>query len=396
MHSLVKRLAAGSIVTAALLLMIGGAYAAAMPDRIIKHSGEQIRGVQITEAKVTGVRCVQFGGTKKYPLVPFDQIKEIRWGDARQFNKVISDVKTGRWKDALKNLKSRPQPAPRDFWYGPYKRVLHGKCLLETGDPAAALKMLDEVIQTPAYSDSFYLLEAILGKARAHTALKQYAEAARTYAGLDPKGSYTDPTATAPYGQMWQLRGRVEMAGALAKAKRYPEAEETYEGLAKVTEAILADPPRGLKAALKDIAVIYQTSLVGKAEVQMATGKLVAARKWIDAIAPKLTSRGARLKMYVALGDLAKDAAEKARDKTEKRVQLKRAVLSYMRVYILYPDQTAMLPRAMFGAAAASVRLGSRDDRRRAIQLYRQLIARFPNSDEATEAKRGLEGLNVE
>ncbi len=69
-----------------------------------------------------------------------------------------------------------------------------------------------------------------------------------------------------------------------------------------------------------------------------------------------------------------------------------------MKVYIVYPDQKEQARRALLGAGKASQLLDTREDRLRAIRLYRELWSEHKGSDEAAEARKllGILGVTVE
>ena len=126
----------------------------------------------------------------------------------------------------------------------------------------------------------------------------------------------------------------------------------------------------------------------------MKAKKYGEARTLIERISSDIKDRSARVELYAVLGDLlVKETAKAAGDK--KKSLRKKALLAYMRVYILYPDQKAQRVRCMLGAAVASRQLGTRDDNRRAVKLCKAIIAEDPESEEAKQALTLLQGLGV-
>ena len=67
------------------------------------------------------------------------------------------------------------------------------------------------------------------------------------------------------------------------------------------------------------------------------------------------------------------------------------AALAYLHVPVYTPDRTNLMPAALLGSGAAFVGL---DDKGRAVNTFQDLIARFPNSPEAADAKNRLRKLN--
>lgn len=67
------------------------------------------------------------------------------------------------------------------------------------------------------------------------------------------------------------------------------------------------------------------------------------------------------------------------------------ALLAYLHIPVYTPDRTGLMPAALLGSGIAYVGI---DDRPRAESTFKDLIARFPNSPEAANAKSRLEKLN--
>jgi len=379
-----KRLVAFLLpVAAALALTPAYGAATVLPDRIELHSGRRISGITVTKADIDVV-LYRVKTTEKAESVAASEVKEISWGDAGQFRQAISLCSRGDWERARQVLEQLPAGGPRMFWYGPYKGVLHGQCLVALGEHKKALPLFEGVIR--GHANSFYVLEAIFGKAKAHEALKQYREAAETYKKLDRQA----------YGALWRLRGRFCQAETYAKAggADAANAEATYADLADETEAILADPPEHLKGSVEEITRVHQSCLIGKATVLLAGGKPEEAHEWLVGVSDKITDEVVRVRMYVRLGDAMTEAAKGATG-DRMNARYKKALLAYMRVYVLYRHHEDNVPKAMLNAATISRLLGTGPDKARAVRLGRELVSEFPGAPEAAEARRLLEGLGV-
>lgn len=68
------------------------------------------------------------------------------------------------------------------------------------------------------------------------------------------------------------------------------------------------------------------------------------------------------------------------------------ALLAYLHIPVYTPERTNLMPTALLGSGAAYVGLNDKD---RAESTFKDLIARFPNSPEAADAKGRLKKLNV-
>ena len=386
----------GSAVATAVLLVAGAAHAGTRTgDSILLHSNQRLSGRKITSATVQAVKHSRFFGGGDETETASELIKEITWDDAPgSFRQAASAFGHQRYDQAIEHLKKCPAKGPRTWWYEPYKALLHGQCLLRLGQHAEAAARFGVVVEK--HSRSFYFLEALEGKAEAHLALKQYQEAADTFARLDPRDNYAKAGEPEPYGKLWQIRGQYRRALALIHAGKPAGAARIYQGLAAVGKALLADPPKELRGAAKEITTIRQSALVGRAEVLMSQGKYAEAKTHIEANQSAITDSRARLKLYMALGELAAEAAKKLRaEPVAQKAKYKEAILNYMRVYILYPEQKDLRPKAMYGAATAFEAIGTPIAKGHAIRLYRQVVAEAPKTEYGTAARQRLERYGV-
>ena len=389
---------AGLVVLAAVWGTAARAAETILPDRIVlSRAADPISGITITEADVAGVKYTRFPPRPGAVVMsePREGIKEISWGDSpNKLRQAISELKEGKYEDAKKSLDALPDAGPREFWYQPCKRQLYAQSQIGMGKFYLALPKLDEIVKQ--YPRSFYVLDAIQEKMKAHQALKQPEKLAEAAALLDPKAEFANPAAAGPYGKIWQLRGRIAEADALAQSGQpgLARAGDLYKGLADVTEVLLASPPEELKPVAAEVGTIRQRALVGGFQVLVALDPEQAVQ-WYEKIKNKITDKPARLKMHMASGDLLMKMAEKERDETAKKVKYKQAMLAYMHVYILYPDEKEGRAAAMLEAAKASSRLGTPADSARAARIANEIIAEFPGSPEAREAGKLLEGLGV-
>ncbi len=377
-----RYLAPIAILGLAVGLAIPGASAAEdprMPDSITRRDGSRIRQITVTEATTEHVTYRPHRERDAdTETIPFRDVQEIGWGDARHFAQAVRAVEEGEWERALNILERGVEPEPRDFWYQPYRAVIHGRILLETGQAEESLEKFDVVLDE--HPNSFYVLEAIQTKARAHRVLGQHEQAVEAYQRM------TD------YGPLWELVGLEGQAEVHLSSDNKDEAVAIYERLVEDIGQTLRDPG-DLEHDIDQVSNIYQRALVGKGQALVDLGRAEDAARWIDNVEDRITERANRLGLYMALGDLHFEHGRNADDEAEKKLHLKKSVLSYMRIYILYPEASKERPKAMFGAATASVEIGDSTARSRARRLYRELIENYPDSDVVDDARTGLREL---
>ncbi|MFT6364014.1 MAG: hypothetical protein ACJAZ8_002437 [Planctomycetota bacterium] len=89
---------------------------------------------------------------------------------------------------------------------------------------------------------------------------------------------------------------------------------------------------------------------------------------------------------YVGLGDCIFHSAAKSKD----RAELKRALLAYLRVAAVYPEQGRYVAKALFYAGRSFDLMGDEESMERAKIMYNQVGVKYPGSNWAKEARNFL------
>ncbi|MFT5831007.1 MAG: hypothetical protein ACI9D0_001596 [Bacteroidia bacterium] len=89
---------------------------------------------------------------------------------------------------------------------------------------------------------------------------------------------------------------------------------------------------------------------------------------------------------YVGLGDCIFHSAAKSKD----RAELKRALLAYLRVAAVYPEQGRYVSKALFYAGRSFDLMGDEESMERAKVMYNQVGWLYPGSNWAKEARNFL------
>jgi tetratricopeptide (TPR) repeat protein len=370
-----------ALVAALVLAVAVAAQAQTLPDRIVRTGDRpQITNIRIKTADLDGVVYQKFPGQGAEQKIALGDIEDISWGDMPgDLRRIDVFVRDGKYKEALPLFARLPEKISRDFWYQPYRHLQHGRCLIETKQYADAVPKFDVVINR--HAQSMYLLDAIQGKAKALLAMGDYAKVPDVVRRLEA------------FGPLWKLRSQVQAAEAHVRTPgQVGEAARLYKTIVDTAEKMI-DNPGDLSGSLDEIRRLHQSALVGRANVLIQQGQADEAQRWINSVSDKVTDPAARTSLYMALGDLAMADAKKEADAARKKLRYKEALLAYMRVYILYPGQTEVMPKALLQAGTASMLLDTAADKARARQLFRKLTQDFPKSPEAKAATPHLQSL---
>ncbi|MBL8803949.1 MAG: tetratricopeptide repeat protein [Planctomycetes bacterium] len=201
-----------------------------------------------------------------------------------------------------------------------------------------------------------------------------------------------------------ELGKQEDAAAAAAGFKQFVETKglsQAYKLEASLLEALLNPALRGAKRRERVVEIAGQAGTqypivrsrakVAEAEtyIEGETKDFAKALKIYQEVvkdpkADDLTLAGA----YTGLGDcLFQQGAEQLKaGAPEAPATLKECVFAYMRVAVVYKDQARFVPKAMYYAGRAFDLMGE-DQRPNARTMYGRLIAQFPGSNWAQEAR---------
>jgi tetratricopeptide (TPR) repeat protein len=216
--------------------------------------------------------------------------------------------------------------------------------------------------------ESRYVPFAYLAKAGAQRDLGKAKEAAETAGALK---ALVQSKALSDSFRMQAELLEAEIGG-LAASKRRDRFIE-IGGQAGSTHPVVRNRARVLEA---------ETYLEGESKDYSKARKIYeAVTKDPKADAPTLAGA------YTGMGDcLFQEAVEKLRSNGDASAILKDAVLNYLRVVIVYKDQTRYVPRACFQAGKVFEFMGE-ENRPNAMTMYRKVVQEYPTSEWATKAK---------
>ena len=143
--------------------------------------------------------------------------------------------------------------------------------------------------------------------------------------------------------------------------------------------------------ALKEVTTLAR---LGIGDCQLALGQFSDALDFFKKIADSATDKGVLAGAFNGLGRCHIEIGRATPDKAKAAQSFKNALLAFLRTVVLYdeiPEQTAM---ALALAADSYAYIRSGDDwKDRAKDLYRECMAKFPGTEWARHADKGLQTL---
>jgi hypothetical protein len=348
----------------------------ALADRITLADGRTLDEVEITNETLGGVLYKQKGKAGEQN-VPSDQVLRVEYT-----NKVPGLIGTGI--AAIADLTSPTPRSPSRI----AESVLSGsnKKDKQAWAPGYALAMAIETNQSMGSKDSTEKILALADTLIAKTPESRYVP----FAYLAKAGAQRD---------LGKAKEAAETAGALKALVQSKALSDSYVMQAELLEAEIGGQSASKRRdryveiggrAGSTFPVVRNRARVLEAETYLEgeTKDYAKARKIYEAVTkdPKAdapTLAGA----YSGMGDcLFQEAVEKLRSNGDASGTLKDAVLNYLRVVIVYKDQTRYVPRACYQAGKVFEFMGE-DNRPNAMTMYRKVVQEYPGSEWAIKAK---------
>lgn len=350
-------------------LLVSGASAR---DTIKLVDGSSIPNVQVT---VDGLKEVTYKDGKGDKTVPADTVLAVEYDKKPQ---ELLDVEGYLLAEDLENavgtldayiaaVTEKPSTANQYRWAPAFAAWR----AIEVRESAADLEGVKATAATfvGKHTQSRFLPWAYLAKADAEQRLGQAAEAKKTLEEL------AGVVSAQSLAKRWELEAKLGLVRADDKLKPAAKRGE-YEKLA------------GEAAGLADVQARAQL-LIGESFMAEAAGNAstakdlrTKARAAFEKVlaspgASRATVAGAHVGLGEALFLLGADVADKA--------LLQEASLSLLRVATLYRDQGASTAKALYYAMRC---FDLQQDPRRKAEMRRELLALYPTSSWAVEAKK--------
>ncbi len=361
----------------AALALTGALSTPARADRITTADGRTIDEVEITNETLGGVLYKQKGKAGEQN-VPADQVLDVQFTNKVPglIGSALEAIADGNLADAAQSFEdfadsvlSGSNKKDKQAWAPGYALAMAIETNQSMGSKEATEKILalaDILIsKTP---ESRYVPFAYMSKAAAQRDLGKAKEAAETAAAL--KALVQSKALSDSYVMQAELlEAEIGGQGAAKRRDRYVE----IGGRAGATFPVVRNRARVLEA---------ETYLEGETKDYTKARKIYeAVTKDPKADAPTLAGA------YAGMGDcLFQEAVEKLRSNGDASAILKDAVLNYLRVVIVYKDQTRYVPRACYQAGKVFEFMGE-ENRPNAMTMYRKVVQEYPGSEWATKAK---------
>jgi len=179
---------------------------------------------------------------------------------------------------------------------------------------------------------------------------------------IEPIAQYYEPFRDIP-GNRWTQAAMLKLSALLA-LQRDKEAEALIGQLSQSSKN-----PEAVLSARVQMAVIRTR----KKDFEPALAVFETAIK--ESTAPETLAHAWLNKGHISL----------------ERGAFEPALISYLRIPVMYPDQQLLLPQAMLGSARAYRGL---DDKTHAKRAFEDVVAMYPDTPEAAAAKTELTKLN--
>jgi hypothetical protein len=354
-----------------LLAVLTGALApGATADTIIMVDGSQVADCTVVSESLTEVRYKD--GRSKEKKIPSAEVLRVEFSRfPEQVDRAEMAVKDDQIPDAVADLEEfvtgvveSGKPHRKYRWSGPYAMARLVELNTTMGRWEDVVKAADLLITRAA--DSRYVPAAFLAKAEAQNQLDQTKKTTDTLAkfmtlistqGLSDGLGLECKLAQIIYDR--ELKGRRKRDRLAALSGEAGSSFPVVRNRADVAEA--------------------ESHLEAKA---YGNAEAIFKRVISDPKADARTLAGA----YTGLGDCLFQRSMKMSNGKKEEV-LREALLAYLRVVVVYRDQTRYVPRAMFFAGRVFDQFADEASKAHAQKMYGSVRRTYPGSKWAEEAR---------
>lgn len=308
----------------AVLGLCAPAVHAAGGDKVVLHDGTTLADVTVLKADHDAVAVDTTGDGAADRTLKGGEVARIDYEDSpMDYRRGLFRMGAGEYDDALARFSAalRAKEA-RAFWLEPEARYMIAECLRLKANDAQGYREAEEAFRVVLETapKSLAVPRAMQGIGRCLLGADRAAEAERQFDKL---------IVGEPYGREWALHGKLGKARALSAQGK---ADAGVKLAAEVMEATKGTTMVALHATAEDTWT----------DLLFAAGEYAKVRAIFQAAADAAAQHevAARAHAYNRIGDtyLAENA-------------VKDALLAYLRVRVLYPNDDEELARALCGAA---------------------------------------------
>jgi tetratricopeptide (TPR) repeat protein len=353
------------LACAALALGTGAATA----DTIYLLNGKSLEDVSIKEENF---KEIEYRSGSKTSRVRTDDVLRIEFsGKSPVVDRGDTAAADGQVFDAIGDFEVYVEgwinsgKTPRYKWepaYAMYRLIeLNGA----VGELPALVSAADKLIEKRP--DSRYVPMAFLAKAEAQHASGNSAAAQKTLK------SFLAIIQAQSLSQRWMIEQKL----ATALFDSTLKGSKLRDALDKISTQAGSQFPR-----------VRNRAEVAIAESLLASKKFKEAEPIFEDIIESSRAEPITLAAaYTGLGDCLFKRGADAKDEATRMRLLNQAVTAYMRVVVVYKDQTEYVPKAMFWAGRVFDELGEDSHKENAQKLYRKVMVEYRGSAWADEAK---------
>ncbi len=230
---IVPRLAAAALVAAVLA---GSTAAQKAADVVLKKDGARLRGLEVTEFALTGIKAQR--GSDSIEIPPH-QVMSIEWGNLPDaFIAARSAMERGDYANAVQLFGEAQNQSSRDLVKVDAQFFQIKAAVASVGNDQNAARNAAERAKgwVAANGTHFRLPEAMLLAGRAERLAGQADAAATTLRELEDRASRD------AFGPIWSARAKFELAQALLGGGKSSEARTTFQAASQSADNALTTP----------------------------------------------------------------------------------------------------------------------------------------------------------
>jgi len=243
-------------------------------DAVVKRDGSRVRGIEITEFAVTGIKAAK---GKDAVEIPSHQIVAVEWGELPDsFISARAAMERGDFANAAQLFGEAERQTERALVKADalFFQVKAAVAAAGTDKTAAATAADRAKGWLQANANHWRLPEALLLAGRAQRLAGAYADAATTLRDLDDRATRDG------FGPVWGARAKFELAMSLFDANKATEARTAFQSASSAAEGAMGSP----NADVAELRLLKTLAKVGEGETYIGEKQWSKAESFFNGL----------------------------------------------------------------------------------------------------------------
>lgn len=336
-------------------------------DAVVKRDGSRVRGIDITEFAVTGIKATKGKDTIE---IPSHQILAVEWGELPDaFVSARAALERGDFGNAAQLFGEAERQATRPLLKADalFFQTKAAVAAVGTDKGAAATAASRAKSWLETNGNHWRIPEAMLLTGRAQRLAGAHADAGATLRDLDERASRDG------FGAVWGARAKFELAMSLLDANKAAEARTAFQSASSAADGAIAGAASGSSGDAAELRMLKTLAKVGEGETFIGEKQWAKAESFFNGL-----TRSDQMELAAAGRAGEGEAIYHAAVERKSMEDLRRAQVALATAAVLDSLSSEASAKANFYLAKCLLALGSEregDNFKARAHAYYQIVA---------------------